>query len=283
LKSQRDFADAAAEFRALIRLKPDDANAHYNLGIALNSQGKTEEAMTAYRAAIRLKPDYPEAHCNLGFLLLHQKGECAEALTLLRRGHELGARRPGWRYPSAQWVREAEQSAALEARLPTILRGESRPADASEAQAMARLCFAKEQYGATARLYAAAFDADPELAHDPKAGNRSNAARAAALAGCGQGKDDPPPDVVQRTELRQEARAWLEAELAAQAERLDSHRDATGAETQQLLTHWKSETSLAGVRDPEALAKLPEAEREAWRSLWSKVDALLTRARVDRP
>ena len=36
---------------------------------------------------------------------------------------------------------------------------------------------------------------------------------------------------------------------------------------------------LAGVRDPEALAKLPDEEAEAWRVLWTEVRALLQKTR----
>ena len=32
---------------------------------------------------------------------------------------------------------------------------------------------------------------------------------------------------------------------------------------------------LAGVRDPEALIKLPQEEQKAWRDLWADVDTLL--------
>jgi hypothetical protein len=32
------------------------------------------------------------------------------------------------------------------------------------------------------------------------------------------------------------------------------------------------------VRDPEALERLPEAERQAWQQLWADVDALLKKA-----
>ena len=46
----------------------------------------------------------------------------------------------------------------------------------------------------------------------------------------------------------------------------------------QNLRQRKVETNLAGVRDPEALAKLPEPERKEWQSLWGDVDALLERA-----
>ena len=51
---------AVAAGREAIRLKPDDAAAHSNLGIALTSQGKLDEAIAAYREAIRLKPDYAD-------------------------------------------------------------------------------------------------------------------------------------------------------------------------------------------------------------------------------
>ena len=46
----------------------------------------------------------------------------------------------------------------------------------------------------------------------------------------------------------------------------------------QTLKQRKVDTNLAAVRDPEALAKLPEPERKEWQSLWSDVDSLLERA-----
>jgi hypothetical protein len=51
----------------------------------------------------------------------------------------------------------------------------------------------------------------------------------------------------------------------------------------QTLQHWKVDTDLAGVRDPEALAKLPEAERKEWKALWANVEALLKRAGGQAP
>ena len=61
---------AVAADREAIRLKPDDAEAHINLGIALHDQGKLRRGRSPhYREAIRLKPDYAEAHDNLGIAL----------------------------------------------------------------------------------------------------------------------------------------------------------------------------------------------------------------------
>ena len=61
--------EAVAAFRTAIRLQPDDAAAHYNLGNALRGQGKVDEAVAECRTAIRLRPDDAEAHSNLGVAL----------------------------------------------------------------------------------------------------------------------------------------------------------------------------------------------------------------------
>jgi hypothetical protein len=43
----------------------------------------------------------------------------------------------------------------------------------------------------------------------------------------------------------------------------------------------RKSADLVGVRAKAAQAKLPEAEREAWRKLWAEVDDLIKRA-VDK-
>lgn len=52
-----DYAQAVSEQQEAIRLKPDLAEAHYNLGNVYARQGRYAEAVGAYREAIRLKPD----------------------------------------------------------------------------------------------------------------------------------------------------------------------------------------------------------------------------------
>jgi hypothetical protein len=44
------------------------------------------------------------------------------------------------------------------------------------------------------------------------------------------------------------------------------------------MRHWQADLDLAGVRGPEALAKLPEAERQEWQKLWDDVADVLKRA-----
>ena len=49
----------------------------------------------------------------------------------------------------------------------------------------------------------------------------------------------------------------------------------------QALQHLQTDPDLGGVRHKEALATLPEVEREAWRKLWADVEALLKK--VEEP
>jgi hypothetical protein len=44
------------------------------------------------------------------------------------------------------------------------------------------------------------------------------------------------------------------------------------------MKRWKSDTDLAGIRDPEPLARLPEAERKEWQAFWAEVDGLIVKA-----
>ena len=68
---------------AAIRIKPDLAEAHHHLGVALVAQGKPEEAIAAYRAAIQIKPEYARAHNNLG-ATLQAVGKLDEAVAAFR-------------------------------------------------------------------------------------------------------------------------------------------------------------------------------------------------------
>jgi tetratricopeptide (TPR) repeat protein len=281
LHVQGKMAEAIAEYREAIRLRPDFALTHYALGIALSDQGKLDEAVAEYREAIRFKPDYAEAHCNLGDVLKRQE-RFRDSRDEYRRGHELGSKQPDWRYPSAEWVRQAERLMALEARLPALLRGEDHAA-VHDFMALAQMCYDTKRHAAASRFWAEALAADPKLADDRQAGHRYDAACAAALAGAGRGTDDPKPDDAARAKLRVQALDWLKAELAAWAKVLDSADAQARLVVLQTLEHWRADSDLAGIRDPDALAQLPEAERAPWRSLWANVDALLARTRGGRP
>ncbi len=172
---------------------------------------------------------------------------------------------------------------ALDTRLAAILRGGQRPGGNPERLRLAQRAYDKALHDAAAKLWADALDTDPKLAEDRQPETRYNAACAAALAGCGQGKDDPAPDDAAKARLREQARAWLKAELAAWDKVLATGPDQSRAVVAQTLQHWQEDADLAGLREPDALEKLPEAERKGWRQLWAEAAELLKRARGNRP
>jgi tetratricopeptide (TPR) repeat protein len=269
--AQKKWPEAEAAYRQAIRLKPDHPDPHHALGSLLASQKKWPEAEAAYRQAIRLEPDFALAHCYLGRVLGEQE-RYAESLAALRRGHELGSKQPGWPNPSARWVREAEQLVALDAKLPKVLSGEVQPAGAGERIALAQLCqIHKKRYAAAVRLYAAAFAEQPRLADDLGAGRRYDAACAAALAGCGQGEDAADLDDHERARLRQQALDWLRADLATWRQLFEKDPDTVRPVLVQRMRQSLADKDFAGVRGPEALARLPQLERQAWRTLWEDV------------
>jgi tetratricopeptide (TPR) repeat protein len=272
LEVRRQLDQAIAAYRQAVTLDPKLAGAHYNLGNALRDKGHLDEAIGHYRQAITLDPKDAEAHCNLG-LSLQQQGRFGEALALLKRGHELGfhnPRYPRWTYASAKWVQKAQRLADLESKLPAVLKGEAQPAD-TERLGLAEVCQVKHLHRAAARFYAEAFTAQPRLADDLEAGHRYDAACMAALAAAGAGADAATLGDKERTDLRHQALDWLRADLKAWAQADD------GVLVQRTLQHWQQDTDLASVRDKETLAKLPQAERDAWQKLWADVAALVTK------
>ena len=279
LAAQRKLPEAVVAYRKAIDLKPAYAEAYYNLGNAMNAQHKLPEAVTAYRKAIDLKPDLAEAHCNLG-LVLQQQGLFVDSLTSLRRGHELGTRSAHWPYPSAEWVRKADQNVWLEAKLPKVLSRETMPADATERVALASFCRQsyKQFYRASARFFSEAFAAEPQLANDLLARNRYNAAGAAALAGCDQGKDVANFDAEARARLRRQALDWLRADLIAWENLFQKEPAKAPPVLRQVMQQWQHDADFDGVRHPKALAKLAEAERREWQAFWEQVAALERRA-----
>jgi serine/threonine-protein kinase len=273
LVQQGRVKEAEAACREAIRLKPDFPRAHDHLGIALAKQGRYREVEAAIRLAIRLQHDFAEAHINLGCILQDQ-GQFADALESLRLGHQLGSKRSDWRYPSADWVRQCERLVELDRLLPKVLRGEAEPATAAERLELASLCRHpnKRLHATAARLAADGFAADPKLANDLRHQHRYHAACSAALTAAGQGADARPLPDKDVPAVRRQALTWLRADLAVYA-RLAKGDPKQKAAVRQRLAHWQRDAALASVRG-EAIERLPEDERAAWRRLWDDVEAL---------
>jgi tetratricopeptide (TPR) repeat protein len=291
LETAGQFDAAVAELRDAVRLNPNDAQAHNKLTGALEREGKFDEALAEWREVARLTPNDARAQLDLGRILLDH-GALDEAIAAYRRAQALphvaplGPAGTDW---YAWALAQAERLAALRPRLSAVLRGDDQPRDNQERLDFAWLCMMRHHYAASSRLFAEALEADPRLIDrsvDRKEQQPLYAYRgvcSAALAGCGQGEDAPPPDDVARARLRAQALNWLKAELVEDSKLLNSSKSTDRTDGLLSLRFWKAQPNLAGVRDPDALAKLPESERTAWTALWAEVDTLLAKARGDRP
>ncbi len=88
LQTQHDdqLEEAVACYERALAIKPNYAEAHYNLGCALRALGRTDEALAHYRMALAFKPDYIAAGLR-------------ESLTQLLKGDF----RAGWRNYERRW------------------------------------------------------------------------------------------------------------------------------------------------------------------------------------
>jgi hypothetical protein len=163
------------------------------------------------------------------------------------------------------------------------LSGEDKPKNAADALAFALHCEDRGLYAAATRLLAQALATEPTLGDDRRTQYRYNGACAAAQAGCGKSKDNPAPDAAFQAKLRRQALDWLTAELAAWTKTVDSGDPKARDQVVRTLLHWKSDADFSGVRNADALAKLPKTESDAWRALWADVEALRKRAGEKAP
>jgi tetratricopeptide (TPR) repeat protein len=315
-REPRAFAEALAGYRACIALRPDDAQAYFGLGYLLGEQGDLAGAVPAYRAAIarnpklnfarnnlanalgtlgdldgaiavlretvQLDPSFTMARQNLGEYL-QQKGDLDGAIAEYKEALRLS---PKWAVPRNH-LSAAERMRELLPRLPGVLAGKDKPKTPAEMYVFGHICYEAPQnrYADAVRLFAEAFAADPKLAEDLKSRNRYDAACAAALGGCGKGKDSVTQNDRDRVRLREQSLKWLHADLALALHRqhASAGESAVRSDAAAKMAHWLEDSDLAGVRDPGPLAKLPTAERQEWEKLWLDVKATLADARKPAP
>jgi eukaryotic-like serine/threonine-protein kinase len=282
---------------------PSNAWPQFVKGLATDRKGRPQEAVPLLQEAEALLPNRPGPRLALA-MAQFRSGCPAEA----RKTLAVAVRAYNWMesqadHPTA-WVshvlrREAE--ALILPNLQAFLRSEYQPQDNDERLALVGACQSQGRYHAAARLYAAAFTADPDLADNlttecryrsteeepfyERVGSinteaRYLAARCAALTGCGRGKDGAELSQAERARWRMQARVWLRADLALWGKTLDSGSEQDLALATRMLTHWQVEPDLAGIRDLKAMDAASAEERNDCFALWDQVGAVLWRIAV---
>jgi WD40 repeat protein/serine/threonine protein kinase/tetratricopeptide (TPR) repeat protein len=238
------------------------------LGMACYRAGLWKDAINVLVQSRRLRKGDEPVACLFQAMSHWQLGQKQEA----RKWHER-ARRQMEKTPP----RDGEVLGLAREAEGLLLRNQQ-PRDAAQGLALAQDCQQRcRDYRAAAGFYREAFLIKPALAAPPRV-HRYNAACAAALAAARQGKDATQLDDKECARLRQQALAWLQADLAAWTKLVEKAPAKVGPVLQGTMKHWQQDTDLAGLREPAAQAKLPEAERDAWNKLWAAVEELRKRA-----
>jgi serine/threonine protein kinase/Flp pilus assembly protein TadD len=313
LEESGDRARAVLVLRRAVALNPKNATVHFQLGKVLGDAGERSEAIDEYRRAIELAPTFAAAHNNLGISLgeqgdleagtahcrlafaleplapnlwsllgkLHDKGAESEALAVSNGFIERQGARFGARARSANtlesWIRFDTQLTDI------IVNGAPAPEGAADKLLLAQRAVVRHMYGRAAGWYREAFAEDPHLADDGSLHYRYNAACAASLAGTASDRrvSDERPD------WRAQALEWLCADFRELDQRATEATARTPRATQRraqilaTLAHWEKDPDLAGIRDANHLAELPDAEHAAFEAIWRDVRSLTGKLNPD--
>jgi serine/threonine-protein kinase len=261
--------EALGYLRTAVALRPQASVAHCGLGGILLEMGRQEEAIDHYQQAVRIDPGYTVAHFWFGYTLC-ELGRLEEAIDHFRQVIQLDPRKADihdflatalcdlGRLDEAidhcrQAVRLDPGVAQFHYHLATALNDKGRFKEAMD------------HYRQAVRL-----DRNHVVDHHDLSISLYMAARAAARASAGPDAEKTKSGELERARLRQRALVRLRANLELRS-RLRNDVKVLGGS----LVTWQTDPALASVRDPAALAKLPEGEREQWQKLWADVAAQL--------
>ena len=226
--------ESIGHYQQALIIDPESAALHNNIGMALRARGRLDEAIHHLRESVRIKPDSTHGQVNLG-LALHQKGREDDALSHVQESVRLDPKNP-----------------LAQGDLAFLLRAKGRLAEAIDHLQQAVGLQSSLSTQIRNRLVA----------------YRYEAACANTRIGEGRGSEDARQNEPERAGKRQQALYWLRANLDLTGKLRDD-----GEVLGWSLATWLSDPALSSVRDPAALAKLPDAERESWQRLWTDVAA----------
>jgi tetratricopeptide (TPR) repeat protein len=229
--------EAIDHLQQALSVEPRSALGHQNLGTALLNKGRVDEAIGHFHESMQLDPKPSAvAHANLA-RALHAKGRAGEAIEHYRHA-----------------LRIEPKSAVIHNNFGVALRDVGRLEEAIDHLRQAVRLEGKTSVLALNQLIPTIYAA----------------ACAAVRAAAGQGSENGRRGEPERAAKRRQAMDRLRDSLELFAKLRND-----GKVGSWWLTTWQTDPTLASVRDPAALAKLPDSEREEWRRLWADVAALI--------
>jgi hypothetical protein len=246
-----------------------------NLSAATRSKRDDALALEKIQQAIEIAPNVPWYHANCATQLYYQ-GRFHDAVIAEERARELGRRNPTWVHPSEQMLRKYRRIMELDTQFPDVPRIDT--SNLNDLVLLADLCEIRRYYGTATRCWDIAFTNEPQLARHLHFGFRYRAACSAALAAFGQGREGESLSNHARHELRNKALSWLNDELDAYTQLLDSDLRMNRFRVRKALRQWQNDPFLSRLRD-ECSSRAVQTQNDANVQLWQRVDQIM--AKID--
>jgi serine/threonine-protein kinase len=260
--------EALGYYRAALAIRPDVSIAHNGLGLALYSTGRRDEALGQLEQAVSIDPNSVAAHVNLGRVEYYE-GRLDESIDHFQQALRINPKSVGTHINlgTSLAAKGRLDDAIGHFQLAVSIDPKSTVAHNNLGKALSEKGRLEESIDHFQQ--ALGIDPDSAVARDNLGSALYAAARAAVKAAADKSTENERLGEPERTDKRRKALAWLRADLELTTRLL---RD--GKLLAQSVTVWQTDSTLASVRDPEALAKLPPAEREQWQRLWADVAAI---------
>ena len=120
LEVRGDIPAAINEYRKVIELRPDSADAHSNLAVAQKKHGDLDAAVISLNRALELKPDHVGALTTRGSTFA-ELGKWSEARRDFEQALKLNPRDDGALYGLSQALREAREYGGAQSALSELI------------------------------------------------------------------------------------------------------------------------------------------------------------------
>ncbi len=152
--------EAAKAFREVLRLDPQSAGAHYNLGLALLHLGMNDEAVKSLQRAAELQPMTPEVHIAHARALA-AKGHFEESIKAYRRGLSMAPEEIEAAFELGMLLARVKAHREAYAAFDEVAKRE--PGNARAVLMQAKMLALLERYRAASRLLDRALTLNPGL------------------------------------------------------------------------------------------------------------------------